>query len=187
MGKSDVTIKWDFPDLKGRLDDALPRLGKLLASVLQTQRGMIFDSEGKHNGRQGWKPLKHRQGQILSLTGTLRKSVGPTGIPGQAGEGGYVQIKGTLADQEVFLGTQIKYAAIHNFGGTIHHPGTDKGFGPKRYVRRAGGGYRKIGGVRIPPHAIKIPKRPFMDLTELDRLEVQMTLKRAIVRILNGG
>ena len=47
-------------------------------------------------------------------------------------------------DTVVSLGTATKYAAAHQFGMTIKHPGTHNGFGR---------------GIPIPPHDIKMPKR----------------------------
>lgn len=49
-------------------------------------------------------------------------------------------------------GTDLSYAGIHNNGGVIQHPGTDRGFG--------------IPGLKIKPHPINIPKREFLFLAE---------------------
>lgn len=47
----------------------------------------------------------------------------------------------------VTMSTNLKYAAIHNYGGIIPHPGTSDGFGM---------------GILIPPHDIPMPQRQFM-------------------------
>lgn len=45
------------------------------------------------------------------------------------------------------FGSKIPYAAIHEYGGTIDHPGTNNGFGR---------------GIPIPAHGIPIPKRSYL-------------------------
>lgn len=47
----------------------------------------------------------------------------------------------------VEFGSKIPYAAIHEYGGTIDHPGTSNGFGR---------------GIPIPPHGIPMPKRSYL-------------------------
>ncbi len=45
------------------------------------------------------------------------------------------------------FGSKVPYAAIHEYGGTIDHPGTDNGFGR---------------GIPIPAHGIPMPKRSYL-------------------------
>ena len=45
------------------------------------------------------------------------------------------------------FGSMVKYAAIHEYGGTFTHPGTDNGFGKK---------------IKIPAHDIAMPKRSYL-------------------------
>lgn len=47
----------------------------------------------------------------------------------------------------VEFGSKVPYAAIHEYGGVINHPGTKNGFGK---------------GIPIPPHSIPIPQRPYL-------------------------
>ena len=47
----------------------------------------------------------------------------------------------------VEFGSKIPYAAIHEYGGTIDHPGTSNGFGR---------------GIPIPAHGIPMPKRSYL-------------------------
>lgn len=174
MAKGLVEIDFKFPALLERLQAAVPRLGKITAATLQTQRGMIFDQEGAHNGRSKWEPLKFRQGQILSLTGTLRKSVGPGAGFGAPGPEGYVRISGNISNQEVTLGTKLKYAGVHNFGAVIR-PTKAKAL---RWEANGRVFFRK---------KVVIPARPYMDFTAEDRYELNVTLANAVARILNGG
>lgn len=45
------------------------------------------------------------------------------------------------------FGSKVPYAAIHEYGGTFTHPGTDNGFGKK---------------IKIPAHDIAMPKRSYL-------------------------
>lgn len=83
---------------------------------------------------------------ILIKNGTLRASF-------SGGEGTGVEIE----EDEITIFTEIKYAAIHNFGGVINHPGTKNGFGR---------------GIKISPHKITIPARPFDEFTEMNEEEI---------------
>jgi len=47
----------------------------------------------------------------------------------------------------VEFGSKVPYAAIHEYGGVINHPGTKNGFGK---------------GIPIPPHTINMPARPYL-------------------------
>ena len=47
----------------------------------------------------------------------------------------------------VEFGSKAPYAAIHEYGGTIDHPGTSNGFGR---------------GIPIPAHGIPMPKRSYL-------------------------
>ena len=45
------------------------------------------------------------------------------------------------------FGSKLPYAAIHEYGGDINHPGTKNGFGK---------------GIEIPAHRIDMPKRSYL-------------------------
>jgi len=45
------------------------------------------------------------------------------------------------------FGSKVPYAAIHEYGGTIDHPGTSNGFGR---------------GIPIPAHGIPMPQRSYL-------------------------
>lgn len=80
---------------------------------------------------------------ILQRTRLLYKSVTVPGFSGDKG-GNIYRMEGT----NLVWGTSLPYAGIHNTGGTIRFPGTNKGFG--------------IKGLKIPAHDIKIPKRKYL-------------------------
>jgi phage gpG-like protein len=134
-----------------------------------------FDQDGP-----GWQPLSSKymrseivrvlkkkrardaffQGEairrILQKTGLLKKSVTTPGAPGNV-----CQVVGT----KLIWGTDLVYAGIHNYGGTVQNPGTDNGFGC---------------GIKIPPHAIKIPQREFLVIHEKwQRMLEEFIVKKA--------
>ena len=164
--------KWTWDDIYKRVYEHKADLMNLIAATLQTQRAMIFDKEGAYNGREKWKPSQRalkKGGMTLSKSGALRRSIAPRNngiVPGKD-RGTIIMIEGT----KVSIGTTLAYAAIHNYGGTIKHPGTRNGFGR---------------GIRIRPHNIVIPKRPFLDYTSEDKKEVVDTLMNAMAALIDG-
>ena len=122
----------------------------LLATIL-TQRLDVFSNEESASGK--WAPLKRStlkrkndsSGKILHGDGILRNSFTDGG-----GKGSEFKEEIITAD-EVALATNVEYAAIHNEGGTINHPGTDNGFGR---------------GIVIPAHSIEIEARPFNEFSD---------------------
>lgn len=78
--------------------------------------------------------------RILQVTGLLRNSVTTVG----AAHNIY-----RTEPNKLTWGTDLKYAAIHNRGGIVHHPGTKNGYGR---------------GIKIPAHDIPIPRRRFLYL-----------------------
>lgn len=109
-----IDIKFEFPDLRRKVKASKREIELLIAATLQTNRGMMFDKEGSHNGHPRWAPLVLRSGQILSKRGTLRKSIAPTTPTGIAGPGGIVEIMPDV----IAVGTSMAYAAMMNFGTT---------------------------------------------------------------------
>lgn len=159
-----------------------------VAAVVSQAIADNFDKEGP-----GWKKLKERTiksslskklkkrylggnkisgssepaRRILQRSGLLKKSATTVGATGNI----YRPGKNMLT-----WGTELSYAAIHNRGGVIHHPGTQNGFGKPRYVKVGGakkGKWRKVGGRDIRPHGIRIPQRRFLFLAPKWLLELQ--------------
>ncbi len=113
-----IDIKFEFPDWATKIKSQEERLNLFIAAQIQTNRGMIFDKEGAHNGRAKWAPLKFRNGQILSQRGTLRKSIAPSNPNGTAGPDGIVRFSGDT----IKVGTNLIYARLMN-DGTVNMPG----------------------------------------------------------------
>jgi phage gpG-like protein len=99
-----------------------------------------------------WAPLRLRQGQPLRDTGRLLSSIKPAADP--AG---------------VTVGTNVSYAAVHQFGATIR---------PKK----AGGRLVFSGpGGMIFARQVKIPARPFMPLDASGRTVLPPGYQRVIL------
>ena len=176
-------IQLEFPQLKEKSKEIQKTIPRLIAATLQTQRAQIFDSEGKYNGRPGWLPLKYRKGQILNKSGVLAQSIGPNNdgeIPGHA-KGSIVR----LAANIVTIGTNIKYAEIHDQGASISGHTSDTYHSTKtgRFIKHS----RKRG---IWKHhytaAYKIPARPFGNCTAEDISELSETVTNYLTSTING-
>lgn len=113
-----LVIEFKFPEWAELIKRNEDRINLFQAAQIQFNRAMIFDNEGAWNGRKRWAPLRFRNGQILTKTGTLRKSIGPTNGGGMAGPDGIVRI---LEDQ-IIVGTKLGYARLMN-DGTTKMPG----------------------------------------------------------------
>jgi phage gpG-like protein len=167
-----LKVDFKFPPWAADLEKHYQQVMLGVAATIQTNRGMLFDQEGAYNGHKRWEPLKFRAGQILSDTGTLRRSISPQIPNGRAGPGGIVKISGDV----VTVGTTIKYAAIHNYGGVIR---------PKKAKALSW----TVGKHRVFAKKVEIPARPFLDgaWNNQDQQEVYDTLKNKVARILNGS
>lgn len=177
-----VKIDFNMPDLGERFRAHHSRLAIAIASDIQTNRGLLFDAEGNYNGHTKWKDLASglnkktaanglQVRQILRRKGTLKNSIAPSSHSGTAGPQGYVRTEGDYSNPVVTVGTNVKYARIHNEGGIINHPGSNNGFGR---------------GIKIPAHKIPMPKRNFTDWTEEDMKSLEAVVANTIVEILNG-
>lgn len=118
MSSPACDIKFRFPDWAKRVKSRKQEILLALAASIQTNRGMLFDAEGAHNGHNRWPALKLRDGMILSSRGVLRRSIAPMNPSGRPGVKGVV----TIAGEEVSIGTTIAYARMMN-NGTVGLPG----------------------------------------------------------------
>lgn len=174
MGRASIVIRNQFPDLIKKFDDSYERITTVIAATVQTQVGLRFDAEGAHNGHPKWEPLKMRRGQILSLSGTLRKSISPPGAKGEGGpNGGFVRSHGVVTDMVVEVGTQLIYASVQDKGAII----TPKKKEALRYKNPMTGRY-------VFSKKSVIPARPFTDLNENDEAELAETVSNLVRDIL---
>ena len=151
------------------LKPALLDIGAMLEDTTES----IFEKQGP-----GWKNLK-------KSTIAQRKKAGTKGKwPGkklQAG-GSLVnsissQVKGNL----VTIGSSVDHAGIHQFGGTINHPGGTKYavIGGKAVFLNKGA--TKFVG-KTKAHPIKIPARPYLRIGKKEQGKAIEILENHLVK-----
>ncbi len=115
-------------------------------------------AEGHDPDGQPWLPLKRPRANSkggdrpLQDTGILRGSVTGNGP-------GHVE---TMTATSLTIGSNLDYAGIHNYGGTVHLPERRRGRGQKPYVFRIGD--LTIFTRRIRAVDILIPQRRFVGI-----------------------
>lgn len=199
-----IELEWKFPNLAEKLKRHMKEIHLGVAAAMQENRAELFYSEGKHNGRAGWRPLKFRDGMILQNRGNLRKSM--TGnSKGSAGGDGIVRYMG----DKVTIGSTLFYARLMNDGTTKMPGGVLRATRAKalkipvnfqvvadiknkknKKMTNAAQIKKKMGktgsGNYIFRKSVKIPARRFDDWNNKDQSEMEMTLKNLIVMVLNG-
>jgi phage virion morphogenesis protein len=145
--------------LKERTSDTQPAMaaiGRFLVSKIQMGFRTSRDPWGN-----AWAALKFRSGQPLRDTGRLRNSIHYAATP-----------------QEVTVGTNVSYAAVHQFGAVIK-PKTAKAL------------VFTAGGRTIFARSVTVPARPFMPIGQPlpDSWEqgIKEALSRAILAADAGG
>jgi phage gpG-like protein len=125
------------------------------SSVSKTMRKRLIKVNGKlFDGKTGEVPR-----QILRRTGTLMKSVTTPGAQGNIYR---------IRNMTIEWGTNLHYAAIHNRGGTIDHPGSKNAFG--------------IKGLNTKSHKIMIPARPYLRLSDYWKAEINAKVAKDFIR-----
>lgn len=112
---------------------ALPEIGEILLGSVQAnfQAGGRFGSGAYGGGTQHWLPSEHSGGKTLVDTGNLLKSLA-------------YQVQG----EELTISTDVAYAAIHQYGGTIQRDG----------------------------YGITIPARPYINIQDEDLIDIRDAL-----------
>lgn len=134
----------------------LQKLGNIDYRKLHEQAGEAIIANTQQRFRDGkdpeGKPWKHSQkkGQTLVDTRRLRNSI----------------TKKVYFDH-VEVGTNVRYAAIHQYGGTIKPR-------RKKWLRF------KSGGRWAMKKKVKIPARPFIGIGEDDILDIQEICEKTI-------
>lgn len=120
-------------------------------------------------------------GQVLNrITGALSRSINH-----------FVDRTNNSVFARVFSSGDVKYAAIHEYGGTINHPGgTAYIVNPKKaqlmmFVSNA---KATADMPRTKPHQIRMPQRSFLrsSLTQMST-EISLGLKTAVVEAVQAG
>ncbi|MBP2301306.1 phage virion morphogenesis protein [Azospirillum picis] len=169
-----ASIQIDDADLRkllGRLDASardMTGLMEQLAAQVEFDTQRRFETQTDPDGNP-WPPSARalaENGETLTDTARLRQS-----ITSRAGR------------TEFSVGTNVVYAAIHQFGGTIHqqtrqqtlywHHAGDTGsaawrasrtFGDWRFAKRSRANYSEVHTVQA--HDVTMPARPFLGVSE---------------------
>ena len=188
----DVTIKLNDSGVRAALEKlrlGLPLGGSMLPAmqimgrVLKTGAQLRFRSTSGPDGAAWEKSFraKHEGGQTLSLTRRLRNSITYTATAGTA-----------------TVGTNVAYAAIHQFGGTIRAKNAQFLSIPVTPAARAAGSPRNMAGLHVAQtlkgqfmlvndkgvtqyllrKQVNIPARPFLGVSAGDRVELNGVAER---------
>lgn len=179
-------------DALGKLRRALPSDGTMLPAmqgmgrVLKTGAQLRFRSTTGPGGtawEKSWR-AKNEGGQTLSLSRRLRGSI--TWVAEAA---------------KVEVGTNVVYAAIHQFGGTIRAKNGPFLSIPVTPAARAAGSPRNMAGLHVATtlkgqyilvdqkgttqyllrHQVTIPARPFLGVSDADRTELLGVVERHLL------
>lgn len=193
-----VDISCVFPSLVGKYAEARQELLLFTAAQIQTNRGLLFDSNGRRNGGVLWPNPLFRNGQPLAARNNLRKSLGSKGMQGP---GGVVRFSGS----KVSVGSKLIYAGMMNWGTTglpggvlrakdgkvlrIPLPAGKRATEAAKDARK--GGRTEINDTTgqkervIYRKSVKIPARRFDILTQRDMLEIGRALSNKLAEVLN--
>ena len=169
----DASLRSALRRLTARVGDLKPVMDEI-GSSLVTSTIDRFVAETGPDGKP-WEPshrARREGGQTLTDRGRLRAS-----------------IVHRADAQGVDVGTNVVYAAIHQFGGTVKRQArrqtlafnkTGGGFASRRSTRRRRGGFVAIAFAEIGAHDVDMPARPFLGVTEADRVSILNIVQRAI-------
>jgi phage virion morphogenesis protein len=141
-----------------------------LAGTMQDAVEENFQQEGRPKWL-GWSPAyakKRVGGKILQKTGRLAAS-----------------IRAAITNDEATVGTNVRYARIHNEGGDIRHEARTTSLHFKQYkngsvsrqfVKKRNSNF--VQSATIGAHTVKMPARPFLQLTGEDVKELENTAAR---------
>ena len=148
----------EFAACCGKVAD---RLGHGSLQVTLKRCAVLIHADTKRNFHAShdpngvpWAGLKHREGRPLRDKGILMASATAQGP-------GHIEF---ITDTMLVIGTNLDYAAIHQYGGTIHVPEKRRPYPLTPWVFEVGG--QKVITRHIAAHTITIPARPFLGFSD---------------------
>lgn len=146
-----IEIKINTLELESRLNEAAAKISNtrpLMGEMARIMRNAVIENF-EAGGRPAWKArISGGSHALLQKSGRLRNSIAPSHTANEA-----------------VVGTNVKYAAIHHFGGqTAPHTILPK----KGKALKFGGRFAK----RVNHPGSKIPARPFMRLQPEDEQDL---------------
>ncbi|MCO5250719.1 MAG: phage virion morphogenesis protein [Candidatus Kapabacteria bacterium] len=163
----ELSIAKNF-DVGGRWDGKKDEIGLFSGG---TQKW----AELAENTKKGYRKLGYSDEPTLNRNKNLRASIDVFARNGK-----------------VFISANAPYAAIHQFGGTIKHPGgTEYGYRLKKDMKsgkiqflKKGRGYKVLG--KTKPHDIYIPARPYLVISQDDLILVLDIIEKKLPVYLKG-
>lgn len=167
----DTEARLGLERLVARMRDPRPVLDEI-GSYLVTSTIRRFEREVGPDGIRWPKSRRAERegGQTLTDTGRLRAS-----------------ITHRLTPDAVEVGTNVVYAAIHQFGGAIRREARTqvlafrargRGFASRRSTRARRAGAVRVAFAQIGAHDIDMPARPFLGLDDRDREAILRIVER---------
>lgn len=174
-------IKYDIGDFERSLGDLIKKLEnreplmREMAAAMGDAVEENFASQGRPDW-MGWSPAyarKRHGGKILQKSGRLAAS-----------------ITQYSTNDEATVGTNVKYARIHQEGGEIsiaarsqkaYYRQNKDGSVGNRFVKKSRANFEQWN--TIGAYKIKMPARPFLHLTEDDVERMENTAEQYLKRI----
>ncbi|UAN47013.1 phage virion morphogenesis protein [Serratia sp. JSRIV001] len=177
-------------DIKIDLTAYNTTLGKLIRSTTQRHDLMtalagtlldVVETNFQHEGRpkwMGWSPAYARQrgsGQILQKSGRLAAS-----------------IRAAVTNDDATVGTNVRYARIHNEGGEIKHSAKSQNLYFKQYkngsvsrqfVKKRNSNF--VQSATVGAYTVKMPARPFLQIVDSDITDLEDTANRYFARVID--
>lgn len=156
MSGIQIEVRGDFEHFQETIQNLSTlekkELNEALSEVLRTGTIERFENQEDPEGNRWQNSIRVnvQGGTTLTQTARLRNSIATT-----ANEQGFA------------VGTNVKYAAIHQLGGTIR-------------AKTSRGLIFKINGKFVRKKEIEIPSRPFLGISDEDKREIQSTVENYI-------
>lgn len=183
MASNKLDIKIDLTAYNTTLDKLLratqQRYGLMtaLAGSMLDAVETNFEQQGRPKW-MGWSPAYAKRrgpGQILQKSGRLAAS-----------------IRAAVTNDEATVGTNVRYARIHNEGGEIRHGARTQDLYFKQYKNgRVGNRFVKkrnsnfVQSATIGAYTVNMPKRPFLQLIDDDIRELENTGTRYLKGVID--
>ncbi len=159
--------------------EAVPEIEQIVRTSIDRNfsEGGRFGDGLFGGGHNKWEPSKRaikQHGQTLLDKGILASSI-------------QVSIEQQGVELIINAGSNLPYAAIHNFGGKIHIPARSRLYVQQRYSRGPKKGQFKKGtkfgqGYTTKSYTIKMPQRPYLVLQDADIVNILNAIARCILK-----
>lgn len=185
-------------------DTATPALARVLSRLSGTAARQLMDHIGESLVRSTRDRGQHQVSPNgaawapLSRAYKKRKHAARPGVPmlrfdfHMLGDRLVHQVEDNGAS--VQIGTNVKYGAIHQFGGTINIPAQTRMLsfrhgkgGQSRFEKKGSKLTSRQMSVTIPAHKVSIPARPWLGLSDQDRLDIEDIAAEHLETAIRGG